>query len=51
MSILSLLSRYTRDFRARRRRMRTYMQIADLPAQIRKDIGWSGRDEPLDRGR
>lgn len=51
MSILSALSRYAGEYRARRRRLRTYMHIAGLPAEIRKDIGWTGRDEPGERGR
>lgn len=40
MSILSTLSRYVADHRARRRRFRTYMEISNLPNEIRKDIGW-----------
>jgi hypothetical protein len=51
MSILSVLSRYARDYRARRTRMRTSLRIASLPADIRKDIGWTGRDEPRRRKR
>lgn len=51
MSILSALSRYAGDYRERRRRLRTYMHIAGLPPEIRKDIGWTERDQPRDRRR
>ena len=51
MSILSALLRYSEDYRARRRRLRTLMSIASLPADIRKDIGWTDRDEASHRGR
>jgi hypothetical protein len=27
-------------YQARRRQLRTYMQISELPSSIRKDIGW-----------
>ena len=49
MSILSRLSRYAEDYRARRQRMRTYMEIANLPAEIRKDIGWTNSSDARDR--
>ena len=41
MSFLSALTRYAADYRARRRRMNTYLEIASLPLEIQKDIGWS----------
>ena len=40
MSILNRLSRYATDYRARRRRVRTYIEITSLPREIQKDIGW-----------
>lgn len=40
MSILATLSRFAADHRARRRQLRTYMEISKLPNEIRKDIGW-----------
>lgn len=49
MSILSSLSRYAADYRERRRRMRTYMEIANLPVEIQKDIGWGQLDAPHER--
>jgi len=49
MSILSAFTRYASDYRQRRRRMRTYMEIASLPAEIQKDIGWGQADAPHER--
>lgn len=40
MSVLSTITRYAADYRARRRRMRTYMHLTSLPLEIQKDIGW-----------
>ena len=51
MSMLSRLTNYAADYQARRRRMRTYLQIAELPPEIRKDIGWTMNEgqEPTPR--
>ena len=49
MSILTRLSRYAADYRARRLRARTYLAISALPLEIQKDIGWSLDDEPIRR--
>ena len=40
MLFLDAITRYTADYRARRRRMRTYLAISSLPLEIQKDIGW-----------
>lgn len=40
MSILNRLSRYATDYRARRLRARTYIEVTSLPREIQKDIGW-----------
>ena len=40
MSIVNSISRYAADYRARRRRLRTYLEISSLPREIQKDIGW-----------
>lgn len=40
MSMFSAIGRYASDYRARRRRLQTYMQISALPREIQKDIGW-----------
>ena len=40
MSFLSMISRLAAERRTRRRRLRTYMQISNLPWEIQKDIGW-----------
>lgn len=45
MSIFSRLSNYVAARQARRQRIRTYMQIAQLPQEIRKDIGWPLADD------
>lgn len=42
MSILTTISRLASDYRARRRRLETYLEITALPPEIRKDIGWPG---------
>ena len=39
MSIINTLNRYAADYRARRR-LRTYIEITNLPRDIQKDIGW-----------
>lgn len=49
MPILSTLSRYAADYLERRQRMRTYLEIASLPAEIQKDIGWSRTTQPHER--
>jgi hypothetical protein len=55
MSILSRISRLASDYRARRRRLATYLEISSLPHDIQKDIGWPDgmeeRREPLRRQR
>lgn len=48
MTILSTLFGFTAGYRERRRRLRTYMTVASLPAEIRKDIGWGGVDHRHD---
>lgn len=40
MSVFSAIGRYAADYRARRRRFQTYLQISGLPREIQKDIGW-----------
>ena len=40
MSIFNTITRLAFDYRARRRRLATYMEISNLPPGIRKDIGW-----------
>ena len=40
MSVFSSIGRYAADYRARRRRLQTYLQISALPREIQKDIGW-----------
>lgn len=45
MSFLDSLRRYAEDYRARRRRMRSYLEIASLPREIQKDIGWQPDDQ------
>ena len=51
MSILNTISRLASDYRARRRRLATYLEISSLPHDIQKDIGWPDavdeRREPL----
>jgi len=44
MSIFNTLAEYARTQRARRRRIRTYIQISELPSAMRKDIGWPDGD-------
>ncbi len=41
MSILNTITRYAADYRARRRRLRTYLTVSSLPLEIQKDIGWN----------
>jgi hypothetical protein len=40
MSILNTISRAAAEYRARRRRLNTYLEISSLPLDIQKDIGW-----------
>jgi hypothetical protein len=40
MSVFGRIAHYAADYRARRRRMRTYLQLISLPEDIQKDIGW-----------
>lgn len=46
MSLFTTLHRYAADYRERRRRMRTYLEIADLSPEIQKDIGWRQAPRP-----
>lgn len=46
MSILSTISSYASDLRARRIRARTYLTLVSLPREIQKDIGWPDACEP-----
>lgn len=41
MSIFDSIARYAVDYRARRRRMASYLEISALPIEIQKDIGWT----------
>lgn len=51
MSILSTIARLASDYRLRRRRLATYIEVSKLPLDIQKDIGWPDpveeRREPL----
>lgn len=40
MSIMRTIGRLAADYRARRRRLATYLEISSLPLDIQKDIGW-----------
>ena len=40
MPILATISRLAADYRARRRRLATSLEISNLPRNIQKDIGW-----------
>lgn len=40
MTFLHALTRAAADYRARRRRLATYLEISSLPHEIQKDIGW-----------
>ena len=40
MLILSTIMRLASDYRARRRRLHTYLEVSNLPREIQKDIGW-----------
>lgn len=40
MSILSTITRLASDYRARRRRLNTYLAVTSLPRELQKDIGW-----------
>lgn len=54
MSFLSTISRLALDYRVRRRRLATYLEISHLPQAIQKDIGWpdpAGEQRPARRGR
>lgn len=42
MSILAAFSHYVEGYRVMRERQRTERIISELPAEIRKDIGWPG---------
>ena len=44
MSILHTLGRLASQYRAHRLRLSTYAEIANLPPEIRKDIGWPVAD-------
>ena len=46
MSILTRLSRYATDYRARRRQAQTYAHVTSLPREIQKDIGWPDAYRP-----
>jgi hypothetical protein len=54
MSLFATLHRFAADYRERRRRLRTYLEIASLAPEIQKDIGWRQHPqsyEPLRRHR
>lgn len=40
MTIMRTIGRLAADYRARRRRLSTYLEISSLPLEIQKDIGW-----------
>lgn len=44
MSILGRLSQYARNYKDRRERMWTYLQVSSLPHEMQKDIGWPDID-------
>ncbi|MEO4000046.1 hypothetical protein [Mesorhizobium sp. CAU 1732] len=46
MTIFSTLSQIASEYRARRRRLSTYLEISSLPREIQKDIGWPGSFNP-----
>ena len=48
MFILSAIARLTADYRLRRRRLATSLQLYGLPREIQKDIGWP---DPVDERR
>lgn len=48
MSLFTTLHRLAADYRERRRRMRTYLEIADLAPEIQKDIGWRQAPRPYE---
>jgi len=45
MSLFGSIARFASDYRTRRRRMHTYLELLSLPPEIRKDIGWPTEEE------
>lgn len=46
MSLFTTLHRLAADYRERRRRLRSYLEIASLSPEIQKDIGWRQAPHP-----
>ena len=44
MSFLNAIRDYARTRRASRNRLNAYLRVAELPSDIRKDIGWPDAD-------
>jgi len=44
MSLFTALTRFAARQNARRRRIRTFLQISDLPVSLQKDIGFPDAD-------
>lgn len=44
MSFLNAIRDYARTRRANRSRLNNYLRVAELPSDIRKDIGWPDGD-------
>jgi hypothetical protein len=45
MSLFGSIARMASDYRTRRRRMHTYLELLSLPPEIQKDIGWPTEEE------
>lgn len=45
MSLFGSIARFASDYRARRRRMSTYLELLSLPPEIQKDIGWRTEED------
>ncbi|MBX9450969.1 MAG: hypothetical protein ACT6RL_20225 [Neoaquamicrobium sediminum] len=45
MSVFASIARFASDYRTRRRRMHTYLELLSLPPEIQKDIGWPTEEE------
>lgn len=48
MSLFRTLHRFAADYRERRRRLRTYLEITSLAPEIQKDIGWRQHPQPYE---
>lgn len=45
MSLFGSIARFASDYRTRRRRMHTYLELLSLPPEIQKDIGWPTEED------